>query len=602
MDQDRPVVDVDINEVKAALARIKAVATGDDHALVERLVDNYIDLTRLVRERGTTIARLRRLFGLAKSEKTANVVGKSGAGRAPALGGSADRKPTGSGTEADTTAAGPVAAAPGAPTSAGEAGSPPAPGATDETAKKKSKGHGRLSWQDYPDALRIPVMHPNLRVGQICPLCGQGKLYDTKRPAPIVRIIGRSPLHAVCWLCQALRCSTCGHLFTAPAPEHATGPKHDETAVSMIIILRYGTGLPHHRLAKLQGNLRTPIPTSTLWDVVDGAAAVFRPVYGELRRQAAQSTLLYFDDSYVRILELMGKSRTKLEAAGKLSNPDRTGLFTTGIVAVTDRDRRIALFCSGRNHAGENMAELLSQREQGLSPPALMCDGLDRNVPKGHVVVEGNCMSHGRRHVCDEVQNFPVECAHILERIARVYRVDRLCRVHKLSNDDRLRVHQKWSGPVMDEILKWMTAQLDDKRVEPNSGMGKAMTYLIKRWDKLTLFLRRPGAPLDNNVCERLLKVAIQHRKNSLFFKTADGAKVGDLFMSLIATAVLNDVNALDYLTEVQRHAKAAAENPADWLPWTYRETLTSMAATETPAPRTYVPRATAPHQRPPPS
>jgi transposase len=417
-----------------------------------------------------------------------------------------------------------------------------------------------------------------------------------------VRIIGRSPLCAVCWLCQALRCTVCGHLFTAPAPEKASGPKHDETAVSMIIILRYGTGLPHHRLAKLQANLRTPIPPSTLWDVVDGAAGVFRPVYDELRRQAAQSKLLYFDDSYVRILELMGKSRTRLEAAGKLSNPDRTGLFTTGIVAVTDRGRQIALFCSGRNHAGENMAELLSQREQGLSPPALMCDGLDRNVPKGHTVIEGNCMSHGRRQVCDEAQNFPAECARILERIARVYRVEKLCRGYKLSDDDRLGVHQRWSGPVLDEIHKWMTAQLDDKRVEPNSGMGKAISYLLKRWDKLTLFLRRPGAPLDNNICERLLKVAIQHRKNSLFFKTADGAKVGDLFMSLIATAVLNDVNALDYLTEVQRHTKAAAEKPADWLPWNYRETLTSMAATQTPAPLMNVPLATTPHQRPPPN
>src|SRR5262249_21314953 len=159
------------------------------------------------------------------------------------------------------------------------------------------------------------------------------------------------------------------------------------------------TGLPHHRLAKLQANLRTPIPSSTLWDVVGGAAGTFRPVYEELRRQAAQSKLFYFCDFYVRNLELIGKSKAKLELQGKLPNPDRTGLFTTGIVAVTDQDRRIALFCSGRNHAGENLAELLSKRDKGLGPPALMCDGLDRNVPKAHVVVEGNCMSHGRRHV-----------------------------------------------------------------------------------------------------------------------------------------------------------------------------------------------------------
>jgi transposase len=110
--------------------------------------------------------------------------------------------------------------------------------------------------------------------------------------------------------------------------------------------------------------------------------------------------------------------------------------------------------------------------------------------------------------------------------------------------------------------------------VEPNSGLGAAITYLLKHWTRLTLFLRQAGAPLDNNVCERALKKAILHRKNSLFYKTQNGADVGDLFMSLIHTCELNGANPFDYLTELPRHAEELTRNPAAWMPWNYRDTL----------------------------
>ena len=572
MDDERPVIDVDLAEIQAALERLKqGQGTPEDIALIERLIESYVDLTRLVRARGTTIARLRRLFGLTTSEKTEDVLGEGGAEDDSARGEGQATSP-GLGVEAGADAP------PPAPESGG-AGPSPGPEAGEPADKKKRKGHGRRPWSDYADAPCIPVLHESLRPGQTCPLCGRGKLYDTERPAPTVRLVGQPPLTAKCWLCQALRCSTCGHLFTARAPQEAQGAKYDETAVSMIVLLHYGMGLPYYRLAVVQGNLRMPVSSSTLWDVVNEAVAAYRPVFDELCRQAAQSQLLHNDDSYVRVLEFMGKRRAKLLAQGALPDPDRTGLFTTAIVAITDEGRRIVLFFSGRQHAGENLADILRQRDPRLSPPVLMSDALDRNVPAGHPVVEANCNAHGRRHVCDEVANFPKECAFLLKSFRRVFRVDRLCRRFKLSDDQRLRVHQKWSAPLMAEIHRWSTAQLDQKRIEPNSGMGKALKYLIRHWDKLTLFLRRPGVPLDNNVTEMVLKMAIRYRNNSLFFKTAHGAEVGDICMSLIETAVLCGENAFDYLTEIQRHARAVAADPAAWLPWTYRATPAQSAA-----------------------
>src|SRR3989337_921265 len=97
---------------------------------------------------------------------------------------------------------------------------------------------------------------------------------------------------------------------------------------------------------------------------------------------------------------------------------------------------------------------------------------------------------------------------------------------------------------------------------------------MLNHWEKLTLFLRKPGAPLDNNVCEQALKKAIRHRKNSLFYKTENGAAVGDLLMSLIHTCDLEGANPLEYLTELYKHAAQLKAAPEDWMPWNYRDSL----------------------------
>jgi hypothetical protein len=346
----------------------------------------------------------------------------------------------------------------------------------------------------------------------------------------------------------------------------------------MMGLLRYGAGMPLHRLDRLQRNLQTPVPASTQWQVVCARASVLEPVHDELERRAAQGHLFHNDDTSVRILELLGKRRDALLEAGELADPERTGLFTTAIVSVTD-DGLIALFCSGRKHGGENFAKLLQARDKSLPPPIHMCDGLDRNRPSGYEVIESNCLCHGRRHVVDEVANFPAECRHVLVELRKVFKNDSLCREQRLSDEERLRFHQPESGPVMTALEKWIQAELDEKRIEPNSGLGQAFRYLLKRWHELTLFLRVPGAPLDNNLCERILKMAIRHRNNSLFYRTERGAHVGDVYMALIYTAEFHGENPFDYLVALFEHEADVAAAPADWLPWTYRATLAALAA-----------------------
>jgi len=170
--------------------------------------------------------------------------------------------------------------------------------------------------------------------------------------------------------------------------------------------------------------------------------------------------------------------------------------------------------------------------------------------------------------------NFPDECRYVLEMLGQVYGHDAEARERGLTAEERLQFHQDRSGPVMNQLHGWLEAQFAEHKTEPNSGLGKAITYLLRHWRPLTTFLRVAGAPIDNNIVERALKRAVLHRKNALFYRTLHGAQVGDLFMSLIHTCQLCGANSFDYLTELQRHAQELTAKPAEWLPWNYRQAI----------------------------
>lgn len=195
-------------------------------------------------------------------------------------------------------------------------------------------------------------------------------------------------------------------------------------------------------------------------------------------------------------------------------------------------------------------------------------------------MILGNCLAHCRRHYVEVTANFASECKYVLETLGEVYGHDEEARRQRMTEVDRLAWHQARSGPVMKQLQQWGRQQLDEHKVEANSGLGRAISCMLKHWTELTLFLRQAGAPLDSNIVERALKKAILHRKNALFYKTRNGARVGDLFMSLIHTCQSCGGNPFDYLTELQRHAAEVAHDPACWMPWNYRATLDEAAET----------------------
>ena len=279
-----------------------------------------------------------------------------------------------------------------------------------------------------------------------------------------------------------LRCNCCGEVFKAPAPEGIGEEKYDETATSMISMLRYGAGTPFYRLAKLQSGLGIPLPAGTQWKLALEAAGLLEPAFQELITWAAQGDVIYQDDTTMKVL-----SRPDLMTRG---TKQRKGVYTSGLISKAG-ENWVALFLTGMNHAGENLAEVLRRRKAELGRPIQMCDAAAANTSGDLDTIVAHCLAHARRRFVDVAEDFPEECLHLLESLREVYRND--AETKGMSPPERLRFHQEHSGPVMERLRAWLQDQLDQKRVEPNSGLGSAITYMLKHWERLTIDLACAG-------------------------------------------------------------------------------------------------------------
>jgi transposase len=544
------MMDISIEELNGLIERLESRRLkADDYEIAAQVVGTLMYLKQVHEDKSMSIKRLANLlFGSASSEKTDKLVAQLEASGKSA-GKSKKNKGRGKGK------------------------------------KRKPKGHGRNGASAYTGAERVQVALEGLGAGSACPCCTKGKVYpSTDGPKRLVRIRGEAPIKAKVWELERLRCNLCGEVFTAKAPVEAGREKYDTSVSAIIAVLKYGCGFPFYRLERLQSNFGVPLPASTQWEIVSEGASQLQPVFDELRRQAADGELVHNDDTSVRVLELMKENRQQASRGdpdelveqdqGKANNKQRTGMFTTAIVSVA-ADNEIAIFHTGREHAGESLGELMKDRTSEQLP-IQMCDALSRNIPKEFETILGNCLAHARRYFAKVIEAFPEQCLFVIQILRDVYEHDAKTRQQKLSHEKRLDYHKEHSAPLMNELHTWLESQFSDKLVEPNSSLGQAINYMQKHWNELTLFLRQPGAPLDNNICERALKQTILHRKNALFYKTLNGAAVGDLFMSLIHTCRLSGTNALDYLTELQQHAEQAGVDPSNWMPWNYKVQLTS--------------------------
>ena len=447
----------------------------------------------------------------------------------------------------------------------GVASSPPTSANPSQDDPKANGGHGRRAAADYSGAEWIVCPVLEHQPGEECPLCAGGRLYRF-RPLVRLRFTGQPLAQTIRYELGQLRCNTCGALWVASMPPDAPPETYDISLKVNLAVAHYQLGLPFKRIEAFQNLVGMPLPDATQWELVEEVADAAYPVYESLKRLGANQPLVYQDDTGARVLSLIRENQSE-------PPPPRQGMYTT--VLRFEGKHRICIYLTGRQHAGENLDDLLAYRDPELPPMQWMSDGLAANTPQQHQdqTLDINCLVHGRRKFVEIDAFFPDECARVIEAIAAVYEHEAECKKQRFTPDQRLAYHQQHSRAVMDDLKAWMEKQFEDRCVEPNSSLGGAFNYLLKRWEALTRFLTVPGAPLDNNSAERALKMILRLRKNSLFYKNEHGAYVGDVLTSLIETCRLAGINPLDYLRALMENRSAVFADPAAWLPWNTRDT-----------------------------
>jgi transposase len=532
-------------EGEALIERIKASnLRSEDQGLLVKLIQVYFWLTLALQETKISLKRLKgALFGEGRKK------------RGPPGGGSGG---IAAGAEANSALPEP------SPTS-----SAAKPSGEEPSAERRS-GHGRWSAEAYPGAEQVVCRHEALAAGQRCPACGRGTLYPL--PAGVeIRVDGNALLTAVRYELERLRCSACGQVFTAPLPVAAGEKKYTARARAVLALSRYSLGVPFYRLAGFQALVGVPIADATQWDQAERVADCAYPVFEQLKYLAAQSEVIYQDDTPTRILALIKENRTAVEAG---QAKPRTGMYSTGLVASAG-ERTICLYFTGRAQAGENLDKVLALREPERGPPIGMSDALSANeLAEETPIIRSHCLAHGWRKFTEIEDVFPAECQRVIDDLNTVFAHEATTRQEGLTAEGRLAYHQTHSGPIMAKLKSWLEGQLNERLVEPNSSLGKAFQYLLNHWYTLTQFLRVPGAPLDNNTVERALKLMIRQRRNSLFYASTHSAYVASVLTSVIATCAQAGINALAYLVALQTHRAEVFRNPSAGLPWNYTEQL----------------------------
>ena len=420
------------------------------------------------------------------------------------------------------------------------------------------------------------VVHHKMTVyhgGQVCPGCERGKLYKYE-PGNLLRITGHAPYEATQHITEQLRCNGCQHIYKAclPAEVLADGEAdqmYGYSARALMVMDKFYSGLPYYHQSNVSQLFGHAVSAATIFDQCEHVANDVMPVYYEFQRLAASAQQFLVDDTHNRILTQEPELRDRRNGKGQQL---RTGIYSSGLIAQLDNGHEIVLFETSLGHAGEHLDSILKKRDPTLPPPRTMSDALSSNTPIVTPVIQSYCNAHCRRQFYDVAALYPDEVEWVLDTYSVIWQNESNIKEQKLNAKQRLIYHQQHSLVVMESLKNWALKHQQSVEFEAHSTLGKAINYLLRHYDKLTLFCREAGALIDNNRMEEKLKIVIRGRKTAHFYKTPVGAEIANVLISLIATTDGAGVNLFDYLIALQRNREAVKQNPAAWLPWNYHE------------------------------
>jgi transposase len=574
---DDEIPKINPSEVETLIKKIEQTTLSEqDKRMIVRLLRTLLRVVSMLQEKKITLLRLKAMIFGQKSEKMKRGDGekgevKDGPGSGVQEGGKGDGSQTPKNEKLE--------------------------GAEGDNSGRKP-GHGRHRASDYPGARKVHCRHQQLVSGSPCPKrdC-RGKVYR-ERPHQFIQFTGQPAIQATQYEQEVVRCRECGGVYEAPLPEGVSPKKWDETADAAIAIERHAKYTPSHRTAKMQEMCGIPLPESVQSERCREVADVLGPIYERMKKEAANGKVFQIDDTPVRIMELVKENKEKKKGKTeeekkeeekkepeqkeegkekvkekkrkrKKKKQERVAIQTSGVVVELQSGAKVALYFNGRRHAGENVEDIYQLRDPGLGLPVQMSDALACNFCGERERIVCKCLVHARRKFVEIGRIYPEACTYVLEQIGEIYRNEK--QTAGMSDEERLAYHQKHSGPVMAELKQWMDEQMAEKKVEPNSSLGKAIDYFQTHDEGLSAYLRYAGAPLDNNACEQVLRPVAIMRKNSYGYKTKCGAKTAAIIQSVIQTCRLNGANVWQYLVSVLRRSAEVREKPEAFLPWNYK-------------------------------
>lgn len=433
---------------------------------------------------------------------------------------------------------------------------------------------------------------------KICPCCGKN-LHKQKSQEKTI-VVAVPMMSTETHIAESYRCIYCDITKTAPMASTATDAecigRYHASAVATVAALRYQYGTPSNRIETLSDAIGLSIPDSTQWLLFDEAAEILQPFFEYWQQKVANTEHYATDDTSNRVLSLMQNIRDDQEKAakeGKQFKDIRSGINTTGVIGIFegDKTKKIILYMTGIHHAGEILSRILTRRTK-IEKPTVMADASSTTTSKILTKTDvqmANCNSHAIRkfiELLEQDENVALEnnitdyqpsdfLVFFVHEYGKIFKNDHQTR--KMENQTRLEFHAQHSLPVMKAIYNKITEIFQNKSIEPNGELAKTCKYFQNHYTKLIAFCEISGAPVCNNLCERILKNIIRHRKNSLFYKTKHGAEVGDILSSILFTAKENNINSIDYFKDLIIYRDHWASNPEAWLPWRYPETLKNL-------------------------
>ncbi len=525
--------------VDALLAKLRARGTlePEDYEALLGVVETWAHLTEIARGSDASIDQIRGLLGLERPRTRSTRPEPQSQG--------ATDTPTPTAADQDSA---------------------------DRQAERRRDEHGRSGPGAFKKLAQAHHTHVGLASGDECPECARGRVYKYT-PSVFTTITGQAPLVATRHTVEALQCNLCKAVFKAPLPEvlEADGISghvlYSFSAVAIVATYRFFGGLPMHRQQTLQAALGIPVPDASIWDLCERLADILQPIRRVLVEQAAQAKVFYGDDTGATVLDEREKKRPNRRTGKEVT---RTGCHTTCVIAVDDADHALTLFFTGIHHTGEVLDLVLAARKTSTAP-IFMGDCIASNTVTVTTVFYAGCNAHAVRRFKDLRERYPAETDYALTRYRSIYDVEAECVASGLSGEARRDRHADKSLPLLRELCDYGHDLFEQRKVEPNSDLGQAFTFILDNERRLSAFTRHPHAPLDNNRCERELRICVRLRETSRFFRNAIGAGVADTILTVGATAQAANVNLFDYFVAVQRHRADVREHPDEWVPWRYQ-------------------------------